>query len=50
MKKLLLSMLALGAITLTAGAQATGSKAEPLTVTEFLEQGTPSAAVADTYV
>ncbi len=43
-------MLALSAMTLTAGAQATGSKAEPLTVTEFIEQGTPASAVADTYV
>lgn len=50
MKKVLLSMLAIGAVTLTAGAQATGSADAPLTVTEYLAQGTPSSAVADTYV
>ncbi len=43
-------MIALGAMTLSANAQATGSLEAPLSVTEFLAQGIPSAAVADTYV
>ncbi len=43
-------MIALSALTLSANAQATGSLEAPLTVTEIIAQGTPSAAVADTYV
>lgn len=50
MKKFLLTIL--GVIGLAAGAyaQATGSADAPLTVDEFLEQGTPAAAVSNTYV
>ncbi|MCM1152445.1 MAG: DUF6359 domain-containing protein [Muribaculum sp.] len=49
MKKFLLSLAALA--TATAGfAQATGTLEKPLTVDEFLAQGIPDAAVADTYV
>lgn len=50
MKKLLLSTIALGLMTLTAGAQATGSLDAPLTVDEILAQGAPDAAVPNTYV
>lgn len=50
MKKVLLSMLMLGAMTLTANAQNTGTKDAPLSVAEFLEQGIPANAIPDTYV
>lgn len=49
MKKMLL-LCALAAAALGAHAQAAGSEAQPLTVTEILEQGTPETAVPDTYV
>lgn len=50
MKKTLLSILAIAATTLSMSAQATGSAEKPLTVDEFLAEGTPSAAVPNTYV
>lgn len=50
MKKLLLSTLMLGTFSFTMSAQTAGSAEAPLSVSEFLEQGIPDEAVADTYV
>lgn len=50
MKKIFLSMLALLGVSGIASAAETGSAGAPLTVSEFLAQGVPTEAVADTYV
>ncbi len=50
MKKFLLSILSILSVAFAASAQATGSAEKPLTVDELIEQGTPAAAVANTYV
>lgn len=50
MKKIFLSMLALLGVSGIASAADTGSAGAPLSVSDFLAQGTPAEAVADTYV
>lgn len=50
MKKFLLTVLGFFGLVSGASAQATGSAEAPLTVEQFLDEGIPAVAVANTYV
>ncbi len=50
MKKFLLTVLGFFGLVSGASAQATGSAEAPLTVDQFLDEGIPAVAVANTYV